>query len=324
MTILRRAHSLALVVAWLIASGQAAAQGWPSRPIRWIVPFAPGGAADLISRAVAQKLSEGLGQQVVVDNRTGAGGAIGIDAVAKSAPDGHTIAIGAAGPISIIVHMSKLPYDPVKDLTPVAKLAIVPIVIAANRSQPFANLRELISYAKANPGRLSFGSAGTGSVQHLGGELLKSVAGIDMVHVPYKGSGPAAADLAGGQIPLAVVDVTSTLPFMRAGRVRALAVTGAARTITAPDVPTAAESGLPGFDVEAWLGLFGPAGLPAEIVARLNAEVRRALQTTEVRERALTSGAEPAPSSAEEFAKLVRNEYARWGQVIRTANIKPE
>ena len=319
--VLRAALSL---VALGCVSTATLAQSFPSRPVRWIIPFPPGGSADLVSRAVAQKLSDSLGQPVVVENRPGAGGAIGLDAVAKAAPDGHTLGLGAPGAVVVNVHMSKLPYDPLRDLYPVSRLAIVPVVLAANPSQPYANLREFIAFAKANPKKLSFGSTGTGSVQHLGGELLKVMAGIDMVHVPYKGSAPAASDLAGGQLPVAMIDLTSALPHIRSGRIRALAVAGSTRTVTAPDIATMAEQGLTGYDADGWLGMFGPANMPADVVAKLNAETARALQAADVRERTLNSGAEPSSSSAEEFGRFVRAEHAKWGKLIREAGIKAE
>ena len=300
------------------------AQSWPSKPIRWIVPFPPGGSSDVVSRALGAKITESVGQPVVVENRPGAGGVIALDFVVKSAPDGYTVALGAPGALTVNVHMTKLPFDPLKDLQPIARLAIVPVVIAASTSIPVTNIAELVAYTKANKGRVSFGTTGNGSVQHLVGEFLNQLAGIDMLHVPYKGSAPAAADLAGGQLPVAVLDLTSTLPHQKSGRVSILGVTSLQRTISAPDIPTVAEQGYPGFDAYGWFGLLGPVGLPADVVTRFNAEVVRALQMPDVREKALASGVEPSPGTPAEFERGMRAEHARWGKLIRDAGIKAQ
>ncbi len=313
----------ALAACALLAGGASGQGTYPSKPVRYIVSFPPGGSADLVSRAMAPRMAERLGQQVVVENRPGAGGNIGVDAVAKSAPDGHTIGLAAAGALAINLSLyPNMPFDPVKDLAPVSLLATIPIVIASNPSSGAASVRELIALARSQPGKLSFGTTGSGSAMHLAGELLKMMAGIDMVHVPYKGSGPAASDLAGGQIPLAIVDLTSALPHIRSGRIKAVAVTGASRTVTAPDIPTVAESGVPGFDAVGWFGVVAPAGTPAPIVARLNAEIVDALKLPEVRQRLLAGGAEPATSTPEEFGRLIRSESAKWAKVIKAAGVK--
>lgn len=314
----------AACLAAALLAAPAMAQNYPNKPIRWIVPFPPGGSADVVSRTLGARLSDNIGQPVIVENRAGASGAIGLDSVVKSAPDGYTVALGAPGTLTINVHMTRIPFDPLVDLVPIARLAIVPVVLAASAGQPFASVAELIRYARANPGKLSFGTTGTGSMQHLVGEQLKILAGIEMVHVAYKGSGPAASDLAGGQLPLAVLDLTSALPHQRSGKIRILGVTGAQRTISAPELPTVAEQGFPGFDATGWFGLLGPVGIPAEIVARLNAEVVRALQAPDVRERVLATGVEPNPGSADEFNRAMRAEHAKWGKLIRDAGIKPQ
>ncbi|MSQ71960.1 MAG: tripartite tricarboxylate transporter substrate binding protein [Betaproteobacteria bacterium] len=314
----------AACLAAALLAAPALAQNYPNKPIRWIVPFPPGGSADVMSRTLGAKIAETIGQPVVVENRAGAGGVIGLDFVVKSAPDGYTVALGAPGALTVNVHLTKLPFDPLRDLQPIARLAVVPVVFAAGVGQPMTNIAELIAFARANPGKLSFGTTGTGSVQHLAGEFFKSLTSIDMVHVPYKGSGPAAVDLAGGQLPLAVIDLTSALPHQRSGKIRILGVTGAQRTISAPELPTVAEQGFPGFDASGWFGLLGPAGLPAEVVARLNAEIVRALQAPDVRERVLAAGVEPNPGSADEFNRAMRAEHAKWGKLIRDAGIKSQ
>ncbi len=314
---------LALVVACLLLPHTALvhAQAWPAKSIRFIVSFPPGGSADIIARALAQKLSESLGQQVLVDNRAGAGGNIGVDLAAKSAPDGYTIVLGAAGAIAINQSlMGSLPYDPLKDLAPISLLATIPIVLAVHPSTPANSVRELIALAKAKP--LAFASAGNGTAMHLSGELFKLRTGLDLQHVPYKGSGPAVTDLMGGQVPVAFVDLSSALPHIRSGKVRGLAVASGKRTITAPEIPTIAESGVSGYDAVGWFGLFAPAGTPRDIINRLNAEVRRIMQLPDVRERALASGAEPAADTPEEFAAYIRTEIPKWAEVVKVSGAK--
>jgi tripartite-type tricarboxylate transporter receptor subunit TctC len=312
-----------LIVAALV-SGAAGAQAYPSKPIRWVVGFPPGGGTDIISRLIAQKMGESWGQQVLVENRPGAGGNIGMDAVAKAAPDGHTIGLGAAGALSVNVSLlPSMPFDPLKDLAPVSMLAIIPIVVAAHPSVPATDARSLIAYAKSQPGKLSFGTTGNGSAMHLAGELMKQMAEFDMLHVPYKGSAPAAADLAGGQIPLAIVDLTSALPHIRSGRVKAIGVTSASRSAVAPEIPTIAETGLPGFDAIGWFGVVAPGGTPSALIARLNAEVVEAMKAPEIRERLMAGGAEPQTSTPEEFAAFIRAEIPKWARVIKSAGVKP-
>jgi tripartite-type tricarboxylate transporter receptor subunit TctC len=313
-----------LVAAALALHAPAAlAQAWPAKPIRFIVTFPPGGSSDLVARALAPRMSERLGQQVLVENRPGAGGNIGADLVAKAPADGYTIGLSAAGALSINASLyPSMPFDPVKDLAPVSLLALIPIVIAAHPSANAANVRELIAAAKARPGALSYGTTGNGSAMHLAGELLQQMTGIRIVHVPYKGSGPAAADAAGGQLPLAIVDLTSALPHIKAGRMRALAVTGAQRSVTAPEIPTVAETGVPGFDAVGWFGVVAPAGTPAPVIARLNAEIVEGMKVQEIRERLLAGGAEPATSTPEEFGAFVRAETAKWARVIKVAGVK--
>ena len=303
----------------------ALAQAWPAKPIRFIVSFPPGGSADIIARTLAQKLSEtgSLGQQVLADNRPGAGGNIGVDLAAKSAPDGYTIVLGAAGAIAINQSlMGSLPYDPQKDLAPISLLATIPIVLAVNPATPANTVRELIALSKAKP--LAFASAGNGTAMHLAGELFKLKAGVDLQHVPYKGSGPAVTDLMGGQVPVAFVDLSSALPHIRSGKVRALAVASGKRTITAPEIATIAESGIPGYDAVGWFGLFAPAGTPREVIARLNEAINAALAQPEVRAKFEAAGASATGSSPDQLGARIAEEYGNWATVIKEANIKAE
>ncbi len=298
-------------------------QTFPSKPIRFIVSFPPGGSSDLVARGMAPRMTERLGQQVVVENRPGAGGNIGVDVVAKSAPDGHTIGLAAVGALAINPSLyAQMPFDPVKDLAPVSLLANIPIVIAAHPSTPAGNVRELVALLKAQPGKLSFGTTGNGSAMHLAGELLKMMTDTSMVHIPYKGSAPAAADLAGGQLPLAIVDLTSALPHIRAGRVKAIAVTGDARAAAAPEIPTVAESGISGFVAQGWFAVVAPAGTPAPILARLNSEVVEAMKIQELRDRLIAGGAEPATGTPEQLGALIRSENAKWARVIKAGGVK--
>jgi tripartite-type tricarboxylate transporter receptor subunit TctC len=313
----------ALVAAFALASGAAAQAPYPSKPVRLIVPFPPGGSADTIARLLGQELSKSLGESFVAENRPGAGGNIGVDLVAKSAPDGYTIGLAAAGALAINQHLlGRLPYDPVKDLAPVSKLADIPIVVAVANSTPVTSVPELIAAAKAKPGALAFASAGNGTAMHLSGELFKIMTGVDMTHVPYKGSGPAVTDLVSGQVPVGFVDLVSALPQIRAGKVKGLAVASGKRTITAPDIPTIAEAGVPGYDAVGWFGLVAPAGTPRDVVAKLNAETVRIMALPEVRERVLATGAEPATGTAEAFGAFIAVEIPKWERVVKTSGAK--
>jgi len=310
----------AALCAVLSLSSGAFAQSYPSKPIRFIAPFPPGGSADTIARLLAQEMTKSFGQQVVVENRPGAGGNIGVELVAKSPPDGYTVGIGAAGALAINQSlMGKLPYDPQKDLAAVAKLADIPIVLAVANATSAASVRDLIAAAKAKPGTLSFASAGNGTAMHLSGELFKLMAGVDMAHVPYKGSSPAVTDLVSGQVPVAFVDLSSALPQIRAGRIRGLAVASGTRTITAPDLPTIAESGVPGYDAVGWFGVIAPAGAPKDAIAKLNAEIVRIMALPEVRDRALAVGAEPSTGTPEAFAAFIAAEIPKWERVVKAS-----
>lgn len=312
---------------WLMAvlflwAGFASAQTYPSKPIRYIVPFPPGGSSDLIARAIAPKMSERLGQPIVVENRPGAGGMLGVDAVAKAEPDGYVIGLAAAGALSSNIHLyPKMPFHPEKDLAPITNLAMIPFFLVAHPSQA-SSLKELIEKAKANPGALSFGHGGQGSTMHLAGELLNMLAKVNVQSVPYRGSAPVSSDVLGGQIPFGVVDVPSAISNVRAGKMRALAVTSRQRIAAAPDVPTFEEAGVPGYEAVGWFGSVAPAGTPREIIQRLNLETRNALALPDVRERVIAAGTEPATTTPEEFAAYIREETKKWGDVIKAGNIK--
>ena len=293
------------------------AQGWPSRPIRMVVPLSPGGFADVPGRILAARLSSSLGYNVFVENRPGAGGTIGADFVAKSAPDGYTLLFtGTPHVISAWVY-KKLPYDPLKDFEPVALVASGPYVLVVNPQLPVHSIRELIAAAKAQPGKIDYASSGNGSAQHLVSALFASMAGIELNHVPYKGSGPAMQDLLGGQVKVSFAGIPNVLPHVKAGRLRALAVSTPQRSPDLPDVPTAAEAGVPGYQATLWLNLAAPAGTPGEIVQRLYAETAKALQDAELQQSFRAAGVEASPMSPQELAGFMRGEYEKWGRVVR-------
>ena len=303
----------------------AQAQSYPSKPIHFVVPYPAGGPLDAVARLLGRKVTESVGQPVIVENKPGAGGNIGADAVAKSPPDGYTILMGAVATHAINPTLyASIPYDPVRDFIPVTQVASTPNVLVVNASIPASNVREFIAYAKANPGKLNFGSGSTGSAGHLAGELFKSMAGVEMTHVPYKGAAPAMQDLIGGQIQLMFDNLASSLGQIRAGTVKALAVTTARRTALAPELPTIAESGLPGFDISTWFGIFVPAGTPPAIVAKLHAEFTRALAERDVRDTMLKLGAEPVGSRPEEFAAYIRGEAEKYARLIKASGAKAD
>jgi tripartite-type tricarboxylate transporter receptor subunit TctC len=300
-------------------------QGYPSKPVRFVVSFPPGGSADLVARSIAPRLGERLGQQIIVENRPGAGGNIGVDIVAKAAPDGYTIGLAAAGALSLNSSLyPSMPFNPEKDLAPITMLAMIPFVLIANPSLPAADLRQLIAAAKANPGAIAFGHGGNASAMHLSGELLKMMAGIDLTAVPYKGSGPVATDVLGGQVPVGVVDVPSAIANVKAGKIKALAVTTSRRISVAPEIPTFAEAGVPGYESIGWFGAVAPAGTPGPVIDRLHAEMAAALAVPEVRERMLAAGVEPLTDGPQEFAAFIRAENRKWARVIKSAKIKVE
>ncbi len=301
-----------------------AAQPYPSKPIRFVVPFPPGGPLDIMGRGIAQKLQEAWGQPVVVDNRPGAGGGIGADLVAKSPGDGYTLLMGAVSTHAINPSLyAKIPYDPQKDFVAVALVAQVPNILVVNPSLPVHSVKELIDYARAKPGALSFGSGSTGSTGHLAGELFKAEARVDMVHIPYKGGAPAMQDLLAGQTQLMFDNLANALPQVKAGKLRALAVTTLKRAPAVPDLPTVAESGLPGFDLTTWFGVFVPAGTPRETVAKLNAEIVKSLESKALAERLAAMGAAPPENNTPEtFAAFVRAEAAKYAQVVKSSGAR--
>jgi len=309
-------------------SGLAGAQGgpgaYPAKPIRLVVTFPPGGSSDTVARIVSPRLGERLHQTIVIDNRPGGGGGIGADIVAKAPADGHTLLVGAQGAMALNVLLYRsLPYDPLKDLAPVTLLVTSPFVVAVNPSLISAtSLRELIALLKSKPGGTPFASGGNGSGMHLAGELFRLMSATQMIHVPYKGNGQALTDLAGGQVPVAFVDLASAMPFVKSGRIKVLAVASAKRSVMAPDIPSAAESGLPGYEAFGWFGLVAPAATPAQIIARLNADTVAVLQLADVRERLLAAGAEPAPCSAGEFTAFIRAEIGKWAKVVKDSGAR--
>ena len=299
------------------------AQGYPNHPIRLVVPFPPGGTTDILARAVAQKLTEAMGQSVVLDNRPGAGGNIGADVVAKSAPDGYTLLMGTVGTHAINPSLyAKMPYDHVKDFVPVVLVAGVPNVLVVNPSLPVNSVADLIKLAKAKPGSINFASSGNGTSIHLSGELFKAMAGVDMTHVPYKGSAPALSDLISGQVQVMFDNLPSSLPQIKAGKLRAIAVTSLKRAPALPDVPTISESGLPGFEASSWFGVLAPAGTPPAVITRLNAEVDKWLQTPEAKEQLLAQGAQAAGDTPEQFAAFIRSETGKWAKVVKASGAK--
>ncbi|MBK6601765.1 MAG: tripartite tricarboxylate transporter substrate binding protein [Betaproteobacteria bacterium] len=315
--------AIALSLATLAAVGIAHAQAFPQKPVRLVVPFPPGGPIDTVSRAIAQKLTEAWGQTVVVDNRPGAGGNIGADLVAKAAPDGYTVVMGALSTHAVNPSLyPKMPYDAAKDFAPISLVAVTPNVLVVNPSLPVATAREFIAYARANPGKLAFGSGSNGSAGHLAGELFKVDAGVDMLHVPFKGAAPAMQALLAGDTQLMFDNLASATAQVKAGKLKALAVTTARRSKLAPDLPTLAEAGLPGFDISTWFGLLAPAGTPADVVARWNAEVTRILNSTEMRERMTALGAEPAPDTPAEFARFIAGETAKYARIVKLSGAK--
>ena len=319
-----RPRLLAAVVLAL-AAPLALAQAYPVKPIRLIVPFGPGSTVDIMARALAGPLFEQMQQPIVVENRAGAGGSVGVDAIAKAPKDGYTVGIGTTGPLAINPALqSRMPFDTLADLAPVSLIATGPNAVLINPGVPVRSVKDLVAYAKAHPDELNFASAGVGSTNHLAGELFKSVAGVQMVHVPYKGNAEALADLMSGRVQVLFSGLPPVMAQVQAGKVRVLAIAGPSRAASLPDVPTVADAGLPGAEVLVWYGLLAPAGTPREVIARLNAEVVKAMARAEIRARFLEAGSDPASSTPEEFSRMIRADLAKWKQVISTANIKVE
>jgi tripartite-type tricarboxylate transporter receptor subunit TctC len=321
--IARRTKRLLFILALALYASAASAQAYPSRPLRLIVPFAPGGAVDIIGRLMADAVSRSLGQPVVVENRPGAGAAIGAEAVARSAPDGYTLLIGTSSTHGVNSAVNpKLSYDPVKDFSPVVLLATAPWMVVVNPSLPVHNPKELIEYAKAHPGQLNFASYGRGSSNHLATELLKARAGIDVVHVPYKGSAPALLDLVAGQVNFMLDTYSTSAPLVEAGKIRLIGVTSSKRVAYAPDVPTVAESGVPGYVTGAFFAIWLPANTPAPIVERLNREFNSALKQDVIKERLLKLGLQPAGGTAQELGRVVVDEVRTWADLVKQQNLK--
>ena len=300
----------------------ACAQGYPAKPIRFYTPYPPGGTTDILARIVGAKMYEAWGQPVIIEAKPGAGGNIGADFVAKSAPDGYTILMGASGPLAINASLfSKLPYDPAKDFAPVVLSASVPLVLVTHPSLPVKNVKEFIALMKARPGQFNYASAGPGSPQHLTAEMFKFMARVEMTHIPYKGSGPAIVDLIGGQIPFAFESMIPILPHVKAGKLRGLAVTSAKRSPVLPEISTVAESGVPGFESIAWYGVVAPASTPKEIIAKLNAEMVRIANLPDIKQRLIEMGSPPVAGTPEQFGALIRSEIPKWGKVVKQANV---
>ena len=315
---------LALAPALLVATAPAQAQGaWPTRPVKIVVTFPPGGAPDTLARVLADKWSQALGQPVTVDNKPGAGGNLGADYVAKSAPDGSTLVVGTVGTHAINASLyAKMPYNNVKDFTPITFLASTPNLLVVNNTVPAKNVKELIELAKKEP--LTFGSSGSGTSIHLSGELFNTLAGVKMQHIPYKGRAQAVPDLLGGRITMIFDNMPSVLPLVKSGDVRAIAVTSATRSPAAPSIPTIAESGLPQFEATSWFALLGPAGMPREVQLKINAETAKVLAMPDVKEKLATLGLDPAPASPEALASLIQAETVKWARVVKESGAKAD
>ena len=315
--------SFFLIVAALLA-GAVQAQSWPARPVRFVVPFPPGGSTDVAARSLADKLAGTFGQQIVVENRAGGGGAIGTAEVARAAPDGYTILFAADPVTTLHLVVKNLPYDTLRDFAAITQVTTQPIAVAVHPSVPAQTIQELIAYARANPGKLSFAHSGTGSGQHLSGELLKKMARIDMVHIPYKGGAPAVQDLVGGQVPVGVLGSTPLIPHHKSGRVRILAFTSKERFAPMPQIATLHEAGLTGFETSQWLGLLAPRGTPDAVIQRLYTETAKALELPEVRERLAQAALAPVGNSPREFAAVIRADIERWGKLAHELGIQPQ
>lgn len=322
----RLAKSFSVVVltgfALAVPATPAQAQGYPARPVRVIAPFGTGGALDLTARTAGTKMQESMMQNIIVDNRPGAGGVIGADLVAKAPADGYTVLLASPAEIAVLPHLQKMPYQVTKDFAPVSLAVVTPLILVVNPALPAKNVKELIGLAKSRPGQLTYASAGTGGVQHLAGELLKINMKIDMTHIPYKGAGPAMPDLMGGHVMLFFSGMPPAMPHVRSGRLRALAVTTPKRSSAAPDVPTMGEAGVPGFDISNWFAYFVPAGTPQPVIARLNSEINRALGLKDVKDKLGSVGAETVGTTPDELAKFVKAESDKFAQLIKVSGAK--
>lgn len=316
--------AMGALAASVAAGAQTPAASYPTKPIRMIVPFAPGGGTDIIARLVAQDLSQAWGQSVVVDNRGGSGGTIGTNLAAKSSPDGYTMVLCSLGFSYAPALYSSLPYDTEKDLLPISRVATQPFVYVVIPSLGVNNMQGLIALAKTKPGEIRYGSGGSGGASHLGTELLRVMTGIDLVHIPYKGTGPALTAMLGGEIQMQLIGISSVVPHMKSGRMRALAVSGAKRSAAAPEVPTVAESGVPGYEFDVWYGMLFPAGTPRAIVGKANAGINGVLKSPQLAQRFAAVGLEPAGDTPEEFTQLIRSEIVKWRKVVTAAKIRVE
>ena len=322
---MKRLYGLTLVASFVGHTGLAFAQAYPTKPIRLIVPFAPGGPNDVIGRLVGQKITEQLGQAVVIENRGGAGGTIGLDAASKSPGDGYTLAMGGSSTMAVAPALyPRLPYDPLKDFTPVINVAHVPYAIGINPTVPAKTVKELIVIAKRKANYLSYGSSGTGSISSLSAELFKALSGTQIVHVPYKGTAPALTDVVSGQIDIMFADLSLIQALARAGKLRLIAVTGSKRMPAARDVPTVLESGLKGYEIEPWFGVVAPAGVPRDIVTRLNAAIATGLRSPDMLQRLEALGYEPIGGTPEQFAATIRADIPKYAKIVKTAGIKAE
>jgi len=317
-------RTVVAVLCWL-AFGAAVAQGYPNHAVKVIVPWPTGQATDIAARVVAQKLQEALGQPFVIDNKPGAGGAIGSEAVVKSPADGYTLLAASSGPLSIMPHLQKVPYEPLKDLAPISLVAATPFALVVNPAFPANNAKEFIALVRANPGKYTFSSSGTGATAHLFTELFNSMAGLQARHIPYKGTAPALTDIMNGQVSYTIETVAATAGHIKSGRLKTFGVSTARRTAALPDVPPLAETAdLPQYDVAAWIGYAAPAGTPREVLVRLSSEITKALQSEELKERMANIGLDPVASTPEEMATFMKREQERYGDIIRKANIKIE
>ena len=324
MALCRACLWVVVVAAFALGPQAGSAQTYPSKPIKFIVPYPPGGGTDVVARILSEPLAAELGQPIIIDNRGGAAGNVGTDLAAKAPADGYTILFTLSSHTINPKLYDKLPFDVEKDFVPISLAALIPQILVVHPSVPVSNVKELIALAKAQPGKLNYASVGTGSPGHIAGELFKLRTGVEIVHIPYKGGGPAVTDTIGGQVQLLFVSMPAAWQFVKAGRLKAIAVTSARRSVTAPEVPTFVESGVPDFVVDSWYGALAPAKVPPAVVARLNAAFVKVLDMPQVKEKLMAQGAEAAASTPAEFDRVIKDELAKWEYVIRAANIKPE
>jgi tripartite-type tricarboxylate transporter receptor subunit TctC len=323
-SVTRRIGAAAAILAAGLAAAPGSAQDYPVKPVRIVVGFPPGGATDLVARLLTPKLTEAFRQQIIVDNRAGANGVIGTEIAAKAPPDGYTVHLGTLAALVISPSIGKVPYDPFKDFTPIGRVVSLQNIFIVHPTLPARTMKELIALAKAKPGKLNYASSGTGSTGHLSGELFKSMAGVDMVHVPYKGGGPALTDLIAGHVEIFIAIISTAVPQVKAGKARALAVTGDKRASALPDVPTVSESGLKGYESTNWYCMLGPANLPKPIVDRWNRELTVALNSSEIKQALFDRGIDPAPTSPAELASYLKSETAKWTKVVKASGLKAE